>query len=63
MEIEWQPLRTNGLVFITSLADEIQIYELPHDKTNKRTCECSEDSDQPGHPLSLHCLHEETLGP
>ena len=24
----------------------------PHDKTNKKTCAPSEDSDQPGHPLS-----------
>ena len=28
-------------------------FELPHDKTNKMTCEPSEDSDQPGHPPSL----------
>ena len=27
--------------------------ELPHDKTNKMTCASSEDSDQPGHLLSL----------
>ena len=30
------------------------------------TCAPSEDSDQPGHPpsmISLHCPHEETLGP
>ena len=29
------------------------IYEPPHDKTNKMTCAPSEDSDQPGHQLSL----------
>ena len=28
-------------------------YELPHDKTNKMTCMSSEDSDLPGHLLSL----------
>ena len=28
-------------------------YEPPHDKTNKMTCAPSENSDQPGHPLSL----------
>ena len=27
--------------------------ELPHDKTNKMACGASEDSDQPGHLLSL----------
>ena len=27
--------------------------EPPHDKTNKMACVPSEDSDQPGHPLSL----------
>ena len=38
-------------------------FELPHDKTNKMTCVPREDSDQPGHLLSLisfHCLHEES---
>ena len=39
------------------------IYELPHNKTNKTACAPSEDSDQPGHPLSLRCPHEETMGP
>ena len=29
------------------------IYELPHDKTNKMTCAPSEDSDLPGYPPSL----------
>ena len=29
------------------------IYEPPHDKTNKMACAPSEDSDQPGHPPSL----------
>ena len=28
-------------------------YEPPHDKTNKLACAPSEDSDQPGHPISL----------
>ena len=44
-----------------------QILNQPqHDKINKMTCEPCEDSDQPGHPpslISLHCPHEETLGP
>ena len=39
------------------------ITELPHDKTNKITCVPSEDSDQPEHPGSLFCPHEEALGP
>ena len=37
-----------------------------HDKTNKMACVPSEDSDQPGHQLSLislRCSHEESLGP
>ena len=37
-----------------------------HDKTNKMTCGPSEDSGQPEHPpslISLHCPHDETLGP
>ena len=41
-------------------------YELPNDKTNKMTCAPSEDTDQPGHPLSLislRCPHKEALGP
>ena len=29
------------------------IIEPPHDKTNEVACAPSEDSDQPGHPLSL----------
>ena len=28
------------------------LFEPPHDKTNKMACAPSEDSDQPGHPLS-----------
>ena len=28
-------------------------FEPPHDKTNKKACAASEDSDQPGHPPSL----------
>ena len=42
------------------------IFEPHHDKTNKMECAPSEDSDQPGHPpslMSLHCPHEESLGP
>ena len=31
--------------------------ELRHDKTNAIACAPSEDSDQPGHPLSLISLH------
>ena len=40
-------------------------YEPPRDKTNKLTCAPSEDSNQTGHPpsLSLHCPHDESLGP
>ena len=44
---------------------EYQI-EPPHDKTNKMACAPSEDSDQSGHLpslISLHCPHEESLGP
>ena len=37
--------------------------EPQHDKTNKMTCAPSKDSDQPGHPPSICCPHEETLGP
>ena len=42
------------------------ICEPPHDKTNKMACAPSEDSDQPGHLprlISLHCRHDDTLGP
>ena len=35
------------------LWDKKQIYEPPRDKTNKKACAPSEDSDQPGHPPSL----------
>ena len=31
-------------------------FEPPHDKTNKMTSVPSEDSDQPGHPLSMGSL-------
>ena len=38
----------------TSLSRILQnIYEPPHDKTNKMACAPSEDSDQPGHPPNL----------
>ena len=37
--------------------------ELAHDKTNKMVCAPSEDSDQPGHLISLRCPHKESLGP
>ena len=37
--------------------------ESPHDKTNKVTCAPSEDSDQPGHLISLCCPHVESFGP
>ena len=39
----------------------IAIYEPLHDKTNKMARAPSEDSGQPGQ--SLHCPHEESLGP
>ena len=32
----------------------MQLLEPPHDKTNKMACAASDDSDQPGHPPSLH---------
>ena len=41
-------------------------FELPHDKTNKMASAPSEDANQLGHPpslISLHCPHEESLGP
>ena len=44
----------------------INIFEPPHDKTNKMACAPSSDSDQPGHLpslISLRCPHEESLGP
>ena len=31
----------------------IETNELPHDNTNKMTCEPNEDSQQPGHPPSI----------
>ena len=40
--------------------------EPPHDKSIRMAGAPSEDSDQPGHPpslISLHCPHEESLGP
>ena len=40
--------------------------EPQHDKTNKMISALSKDSDQPGHLpslISLHCSHEEALGP
>ena len=40
---------------MVSLVSSESVYELQHDKTNKMTCEPSEDSDQPGHPPSLRC--------
>ena len=39
--------------------DGANLFELPHDKTNKMMCTPSEDSGQPGHPpslISLHCV-------
>ena len=32
---------------------QLETIEPPHDKTNKMICTPSEDSDQPGQPLSL----------
>ena len=52
--------------FSISNINVLAMYEPSHDKTNKMTCAPSEDSDQPGHPpslISLHCLHEEAVGP
>ena len=51
---------------VLSETDIQSLSEPPHDKTNKMECAPSEDSDKPGHPLSLislHCPHEETMGP
>ena len=48
---------------------EKNIFEPPHDKTNRMACAPREDSDQPGHPrhstrlISFRCPHEETLVP
>ena len=39
------------------------LIEPQNDKTNKMICAPSEDSDQPGHPPSLCCPYEESLGP
>ena len=50
-----------GFIMVVDL-----VYEPAHDKTYKMVCAPSEDSDQPGHPLSLispRCPHEESLGP
>ena len=54
---------------------ELKKFEPQQDKTNKMTCAPSKDSDQPGllpslislastqSDQSLHCPHEEALGP
>ena len=50
----------------TKFGENPLIFEPEHDKTNKVACAPSEDSDQPGHLLSLVsllCPHEESLGP
>ena len=44
----------------------MKVYEPQHDKTNKMTCEPSEDSDQPGQPhsqISLRGPAEENSDP
>ena len=56
------------MVFLNSqvLLRDIKKIEPEHDKTNKMTCSPGKDSDQPGHPpilITLHCPHEEALGP
>ena len=40
-------------MFTDGQAAIIASFEPPSDKTNKMACAPSEDSDQPGHPLSL----------
>ena len=40
------------IIFVLSVLNK-NMYEPPHDKTNTMACAPSEDSDQPGHPLSL----------
>ena len=39
-----------------------RLNETSHDKTNKMTCAPTEDSDPPS-LISLHCPHDEALGP
>ena len=54
------------LVLIRSPSNEYQQHMSAHDKTYKMAYAPSKDSDQPGHPpslISLHCPHEESLGP
>ena len=41
----------HGIAFPTSCL------RVTHDKTYNKSCASSEDSDQPAHPRSLHCLH------
>ena len=56
-----------GQVYLSMKACLVNlIYEPEHDKTNKKMDVPIEDSDQPGHPISLislRCPYEETLGP
>ena len=59
-EIYWG----NTLQFICTFLSLRKMNELLHGKSNKMTCAPSEDSDKPGHLLSLishHCPHDETL--
>ena len=57
--------------FVLAKFITVHISEPQHYKTNKMTCAPSEDSDQPGHPLSLstqsdqslRCPHEDSVGP
>ena len=43
-------LQSYPLIKVQGCVEKI---EPPHDKTNKMICAPREDSDQPGHPLSL----------
>ena len=56
-EIYWG----NTLQFICTFLSLRKMNELLHGKSNKMTCAPSEDSDKPGHLLSHHCPHDETL--
>ena len=54
------------ILVLKSIFQQHILNQPPHDKTNKMAYVPSEDSDQPGHLpslISLHYLHEESLGP
>ena len=42
-----------GIRVVLSNFKKYNVFEPPHDKTNKMACAPSEDSDQPGQPPSL----------